>query len=229
MTRPLNAAHYPRDHPNNHAHNAIVFVHGYGANGADLLSLAPMIKHALPHTAFYAPNAPEAIPELANGWQWFSVPWLDGSSETTMIQGLYRSQTDLDAYLNALLAKHNFTAKQIILFGFSQGAMLALHTALRRYDAIAGVVAIAGGVLVPTRLAQEIQSKPPVLLLHGNDDNVVPHSMSEQAYKSMRDLAIDVDIHIEQGAGHTITEQGLHKAIHFVQQCLATNRSTQSL
>ena len=113
------------------ARSLVVFVHGYGANGADLLGLAEPLAPHLPDTVFVAPDAPE--PCLGNpfGFQWFPVPWLDGSSPEAAAQGLAASAGDLNAFLDARLADEGLADQAMALVGFSQGSMMSLHVAPR--------------------------------------------------------------------------------------------------
>ena len=154
--------------------SAAVFLHGYGADGADLLGLAEPLAPHLPDTLFLAPDAPERCVGTPFGRQWFPIPWLDGSSEEAAAAGLAASAADLDAFLDKLLEDEGLTPSQIALFGFSQGTMMSLHVAPRRAAPVAGVVAFSGRLLRPEALAAEAVSKPPVLLVHGDADPVVP-------------------------------------------------------
>ena len=152
----------------------VVFLHGYGANGADLLGLADPLAEHLPDTLFVAPDAPETIPGMPIGLQWFPIPWIDGSSEEESERGMMSAVDDLNAFLDALMVDEDVLPEQVVLFGFSQGTMMALHVAPRREDPVAGVVAFSGRLLRPEVLADEVQSRPPVLLVHGDADDVVP-------------------------------------------------------
>ncbi|HSF63468.1 MAG TPA: alpha/beta fold hydrolase, partial [Paracoccaceae bacterium] len=152
----------------------IVFLHGYGADGADLLGLAEPLAPHLPGTAFVAPDAPEACRASPFGRQWFPIPWLDGSSEEEAEAGLAAAADDLNAFLDARLAEEGLTPERMVLMGFSQGAMMAMHVAPRRTAPVAGVVAISGRLLAHERLAAEAVVKPPVMLIHGDQDDLVP-------------------------------------------------------
>ena len=112
--------------------SAVVFVHGYGANGADLLGLADPLSEHLPDTLFVAPDAPETIPGMPFGFQWFPIPWIDGSSEEESERGMIAAVEDLNAFLDALMVDEDLLPEQVVLFGFSQGTMMSLHVAPRR-------------------------------------------------------------------------------------------------
>ncbi|WP_371056048.1 alpha/beta hydrolase [Rhodosalinus sp. K401] len=202
--------------------NAVVFLHGYGANGADLLGLAQPLGEHLPDTLFVAPDAPEACAGAPMGFQWFPIPWIDGSSEEAAEQGMRAAVADLDAFLDAFMVDEDLMPEQVALFGFSQGTMLALHVAPRRPDAMAGIVAFSGRLLAPEVLADEAVSRPPVLLVHGNMDDLVPvHSMPEAAEALQKAGWKDVYAHVMEGTGHGIAPDGLGVALAFLRDKLS--------
>lgn len=203
------------------AKSMVVLVHGYGADGRDLLGLADPLGPHLRDTAFLAPDAPE--PSVVNpaGRQWFPVPWIDGSSEAAAETGLVASAADLNAFLDAQLAAEGLTPDRLVLLGFSQGAMMSMHIALRRPVAVAGVVAISGRLLVPERLATEMVVKPPVLLIHGDADPVVPFQDMALAGDALLAAGVETFGHVMQGTGHGIAPDGLGVALQFLKERLA--------
>ena len=202
------------------ATQAVVFLHGYGADGADLIGLAEPLAPHLPGTAFRAPDAPDPCRAAPMGRQWFPIPWLDGSSEVEAGRGLARSADLLDAYLDRVLAEEGLTADRLVLFGFSQGTMMALHTAPRRPDPVAGIAAFSGRLLQPERLADEAVSKPPVCLIHGDADEVVPFADMSSAATALEAAGFPVAGHVMQGTGHGIAPDGLAAALGFMRACL---------
>ncbi len=151
MTRALNFGRRgPAQGP---ASSLVVFLHGYGADGADLLGLADALAPHLPGAVFVAPDAPERSAGNPFGFQWFPIPWLDGSSEAAAAAGLAQSAADLDAFLDARLADEGLEEAALALVGFSQGTMMALHVAPRRAAACAAVVGFSGRLVAPERLA----------------------------------------------------------------------------
>ncbi len=202
--------------------SVVVFVHGYGANGADLLGLADVLGEHLPDTLFVAPDAPEAIPGMPNGFQWFPIPWLDGSSEEEAARGMAAAVDDFNAFLDALMVDEDVLPEQVVLFGFSQGTMMSLHVAPRREDAVAGVVAFSGRLLQPELLADEVQVRPPVLLIHGDADDVVPPQSLPQAAEALQEAGWqDVYAHVMKGTGHGIAPDGLSVALAFMRDKLS--------
>ena len=218
MTRRLNAKSRPAR--TGKATSVVVFVHGYGADGGDLLGLADPLAPHLPGTAFHAPDAPERCSGNPFGFQWFPIPWLDGSSEAEAAAGLQAAADDLNAYLDEVLAHEGVTPDRLALVGFSQGTMMSLHIAPRRDDAIAGVVAFSGRLLRPEALASEARVKPPVLLLHGDADPVVPFADMELAGDALVSAGFEVYGHVMKGTGHGIAPDGLSVALQFLRDRL---------
>ena len=219
MTRVLQAG---RKEPHSGTTRSIVvFLHGYGANGADLLGLADVLGEHLPDTLFVAPDAPETIPMMPSGLQWFPIPWIDGSSEEESARGMAQAVDDLNSYLDALMVDEDVLPEQVALFGFSQGTMMSLHVAARREDEIAGVVAFSGRLLSPESLADEVVSRPPVMLIHGDQDDVVPPESLPQAAEALQEAGwTDVYAHIMKGTAHGIAPDGLSVALAFMRDKL---------
>lgn len=201
--------------------SVVVFLHGYGANGADLLGLADVLGEHLPDTLFVAPDAPETIPGMPFGFQWFPIPWIDGSSEEEAERGLMAAADDLNAFLDALMVDEDVLPEQVVLFGFSQGTMMALHVAPRREDEVAGIVAFSGRLLSPELLKDEAISRPPVLLVHGDADDVVPPQSLPQAAEALQTAGWkEVYAHVMKGTGHGIAPDGLQVALAFMRDKL---------
>ncbi len=202
------------------AKSALVFVHGYGADGQDLLSLAGPLGTHLPDTVFYAPDAPEPCRNNPFGFQWFPIPWLDGSSEAEARQSMGRSITLLDAFLDKVLTDEGLPANKLALVGFSQGTMMSLHVAPRRPEPVAAVVGFSGRLLAPELLATETRSRPPVLLVHGDADEVVPVASLPEAADALTAAGFEVYSHVSRGTAHGIAPDGLSLALSFVRERL---------
>lgn len=198
----------------------VVFLHGYGADGADLLGLADVLAPHLPGAAFVAPDAPERCVGGGFGYQWFPIPWLDGSPQAAADAGLAASAKDLNGFLDARLAEEGLTADRLVLIGFSQGAMMSLEIAPRREEAVAGVVAISGRLLRPDALAAEAKVKPPVLLIHGDQDQVVPFTDMAKAGNALVAAGFATYGHVMEGSGHGIAPDGLGVALQFLKDRL---------
>lgn len=219
MTRVLTAGR--KEPQSGDTRSAVVFLHGYGANGADLLGLADPLADHLPDTLFVAPDAPENCAGSPFGYQWFPIPWIDGSSEEERSRGMQQAVEDLNAFLDALMVDEDLLPEQVCLFGFSQGTMMSLHVAPRREDPVAGIVAFSGRLLEPELLADELQSRMPILLVHGDQDDVVPVQSLPQAAEALQNAGFsDVYAHVMKGTAHGIAPDGLSVALAFIRDQL---------
>jgi phospholipase/carboxylesterase len=218
MTRKLTSDR--KGAPVGQVRSIVVFVHGYGADGADLLGLAQPLAPHLPHTAFYAPNAPEPCAGNPFGFQWFPIPWLDGSSEQAAHDGLEAASADFNAFLDGIMATEGVGPEALALVGFSQGTMISLHVAPRRDVPFAGVVGFSGRLLEADRLEGETTARPPVLLVHGDADEVVPISSLSDAADALDDAGFEVYAHVSKGTAHGIAHDGLSLALSFLRDKL---------
>jgi phospholipase/carboxylesterase len=205
---------------NGKGRSLVILLHGYGADGADLLGLADPLGTHLPDTAFIAPDAPEPCAGNPFGRQWFPIPWLDGSSEEAARAGLVRAAEDLDAFFDARLSDEGLTPDRLAVIGFSQGTMMALHVLPRRAEPVAGLVAFSGRLLEPERLVAETVSRPPVLLVHGDQDPMVPFAEMGLAGQALSDAGFQVYGHVMKGTGHGIANDGLSVALAFLRERL---------
>lgn len=202
------------------ARSLVVFVHGYGANGADLLDIAEVLAPHLPDTAFAAPDAADRIPGAPFGHQWFPIPRFDGSSEAQAAAGLERAAVDINAFVDQRLAYEGLGPEALAFVGFSQGAMMSLHVAPRRAVAPAAVVAISGRLIRPERLAGEATAKPPMLIMHGDQDQVVDFEEMALAANALVTAGFDTYGHVMKGMGHGISQDGLSSMLGFLKQFL---------
>ncbi len=218
MTRELTL--HRREAQSGKATSLVVFLHGYGADGRDLLGLADPLSPHMPETAFVAPDAPDPCTNNPMGFQWSPIPWLDGSSEEQASSAMQSSIADVQAMLDELLAEHDLSPDRLVLFGFSQGCMISLHAAPRRPSPIGGVVGMSGRLLMPERLEEETVSKPPILLVHGDADDVVPFASMQEAGQALTGAGFEVYAHVMQGTGHGIAPDGLSVALAFMRDKL---------
>jgi phospholipase/carboxylesterase len=220
MTRGLNAQR--RAPLSGETRSVVVFLHGYGANGADLLGLADPLGEHLPDTLFVAPDAPESCAGAPFGFQWFPIPWIDGSSEEEAARGMQAASDDLNAFLDSILVEEDLLPEQMVLLGFSQGSMMSLHVAPRREDPVAGVIAFSGRLLQPEVLPDETVSRMPILLVHGDADDVVPVQSLPAAAQALQDADFtEVFAHIMKGTAHGIAPDGLSVALAFMRDKLS--------
>lgn len=191
----------------------VVLLHGYGADGNDLIGLAPVLAPLMPDVVFHAPNAPYPCEGNPMGYQWFGISRLDPQVTAA---GVRAAAPFVDAFLDELLAKYGLDESKTVLVGFSQGTMMALHVGLRRTKQLAGIVGFSGMLAAPESLKAEIKTRPPVLLLHGDSDEMLPHVLTERAAEVLRQNDVPVRTHIAPGVGHGIDQTGLSQAAHFL-------------
>ena len=160
----------PRIEPPGAPTALVVLLHGYGANGDDLIGLADGWRRRLPEAVFVAPNAPQGIPGMPGALQWFALTFRDPGERW---RGVVAARPGLDRFLDAEVARYRLCADRLVLAGFSQGTMLALHVGLRRSIAPAALVGYSGLLAGPEHLP-EIVARPPVLLIHGAEDDLIP-------------------------------------------------------
>jgi phospholipase/carboxylesterase len=194
----------------------VMLIHGFGSNGADLLALAPMWRAGLPDALFVAPNAPERCPGAPGGFQWFGLTSFDRAA---LAAGVARATPALDATIDAELAQHGLSEDKLLLVGFSQGTMMALHAGPRRTKPVAGIIGFSG-LLADPHLGHGVASKPPVLLVHGDDDPVVPVSGFHQTKAELTRLGFAVESHVSQGLGHSVDMEGMRLGGAFARRVL---------
>jgi phospholipase/carboxylesterase len=185
----------------------VVFLHGYGSNGDDLISLAPYWADLLPDAEFVSPNAP--FPCEMNpfgGFQWFG---LEERNPAMMLAGTRAATTILDAWLDEALNARGLDESSLALVGFSQGTMMSLHVGPRRAIAPAAIVGYSGALIGPDALGAEIKSKPPVLLVHGTVDQVVPFAAMGAAAQALQAQGVKVETMARPGLPHSIDPDGL--------------------
>ena len=199
-----------RDAASGEASALVILLHGYGADGNDLIGLADPLAPHLPDVTFVAPNAPQRCSVNPMGYQWFPIPWMDGSSEVEMGRGFAASEDILGRYLDEMAAE--FPAERTVLVGFSQGTMMSLHVGPQRKAQLAGIVGFSGRLLRPETLA-DAATKPPVQLIHGDADEVVPPTSMPEAEAALKAAGFDVASHVSPGIGHGIAPDGLTLAL----------------
>ena len=209
-----------RDAASGSADSLVILLHGYGADGNDLIGLADPLAPHLPNTRFMAPNAPERCVNNPFGFQWFPIPHMDGSSPQQATASMQTSVAKLNAFLDEAEAATGISPARTVLVGFSQGTMMSLHVAPRRATAFAGIVGFSGRLLLPETLASETVSRPPVLLVHGDADDLVPPSEMPAAEAALKAAGFEVATHLSRGIGHGIAPDGLGLALAFIKKCL---------
>ena len=191
----------------------VLLLHGYGADGDDLIGLAPAWAPAMPDALFVSPHAPFPCEGAPFGRQWFG---LHGRGDALRLAGLRAASAMVDGFIDDLLAETGLAPSALILAGFSQGTMLALHTGPRRARPLAGILGYSGRLLAPELLEREAQSWPPVALVHGERDELVPYASMAEAAAAMEGAGFAVETHGRPGLGHGIDPAGMQAGLAFM-------------
>jgi phospholipase/carboxylesterase len=200
------------------ARQLVVFLHGYGADGNDLIDIGRAWQPLLPHAAFVSPHAADACSQSPTGRQWFP---LAGGDPNERWSGANTAAPGLERFLDAELARRNLPLSALALVGFSQGTMMALHVGLRRATAPLAIVGYSGLLITPAnpdpqKFAAEIKSRPPILLIHGDRDERIPVEAMFQAADVLAAVDVPVEWHLSAGVGHGIDQEGLRHGGEFL-------------
>jgi len=194
--------------------SVIIFLHGLGADGENLIGVAPYMAETFPDTVFHSPNAPFGFDMFDQGYQWFSLA--DRTPEK-ILAGVQKAAPILNQYIDEILAKYNLDESKLALVGFSQGTMTALHAAIRREKKIAGLVGFSGNLIAPDLLAAEAKVKPDICLIHGDADDVVPHASLAAAERALKKAGFNAEAHTRPFLPHSIDMGGIEIATKFLQ------------
>ncbi len=214
----------PRSGP---ARQLVVFLHGYGADGNDLIEISRVWQQYLPQAAFVSPHGPEPCAEAPAGRQWFALTLRDPNERWL---GVNKAAPVLERFLDAELARHKLPPSALALVGFSQGTMMALHVGLRRAVPPAAIVGYSGVLVAPPDVtaeafAAQIKSRPPVLLVHGDRDERIPPQALFQGAQGLAAMGVPVEWHLSAGIGHGIDAEGLRHGGEFLARQGSGSRS----
>ena len=196
----------------------VILLHGLGADGNDLIGLAPYWARLLPDAEYLSPNAPFPCDMAPYGYQWFSS---QDRSPDAVLGGVRAAAPILDAFIDEALEQRGLGSGELALVGFSQGTMMSLFAGLRRAEPVAGIVGFSGRLLAPELLASELRSRPPVLLVHGTEDPLVPYSSLAAAETTLKAAGVPVETVTSVGIGHSIDDQGLRRGGQFLKKVLS--------
>jgi phospholipase/carboxylesterase len=199
----------------------VILLHGYGADGNDLIGLASHWQARMPGAEFVAPHAPDPVPGAPSGFQWFPISRLDPHE---MQGGVAMAAPRIEEFLNQELERLQLPPERLVLAGFSQGAMLALHLGLRRVTPPAAIIGFSGLLASPP---PDAHARPPVLLTHGDVDNVIPANAMFAAATVLGRAGVPVQWHLAPGMGHGIDPHGLTMAGTFLSLALSGRLKAQ--
>lgn len=191
----------------------IIFVHGYGADGNDLIGLANYFQSTLPEAIFLSPHAPEACSMNPSGYQWFD---LTSTDPAVLWSKILVAADHLNEFIDSKLLEYNIAEENLALIGFSQGTMMSLHVSLRRKNTMAAVLGYSGRLIGADLLKDDLISKPSIYLIHGDQDPMVPYQESLTAEKVLKEYSIDIKTHISEHTQHSIAEDGLRIGVDFL-------------
>lgn len=196
------------------AKQVVILLHGWGADGNDLIGLAPPWSRLLPEAVFLSPHGP-GVCDIGMGRQWFS---LEDRRPEAMLLGAQAAAPAINAFIDDALEKRQLGNDALGVVGFSQGTMMALYVMPRRLKPCAAIVGYSGALLGADTLAREAKARPPVMLVHGAADPIVHPSALEHATVALKDAGFAVDAHLRSELGHGIDEEGLALGGRFLQQ-----------
>lgn len=199
------------------AKQLVILLHGWGADGPNLIDLGDAFSQVLPDAHFIAPNAPQQCEANPFGYQWFS---LMDRQPAHMLEGAREAADVINHFIDDQLEALSLAGSKLALVGFSQGTMVGLHVALRRTPDMACMVGYSGALIGSEALAKEISARPPVCLIHGDADDVVPHRSMEHAVAALKEHGVPVEDHTRPFVGHSIDMEGLRIAAQFLKKQL---------
>ncbi|MCK5554671.1 MAG: dienelactone hydrolase family protein [Alphaproteobacteria bacterium] len=202
------------------AKQMVIFLHGYGTSGADLLPIGVDMADVFPDTVFLSPNAPEVCEAFSAGFQWFSIRSADGTvlkeiDRSEIIQG---SAEILNSFIDAQLKQWDVDESQLIVIGFSQGSMMALYTMPRRKKPCAGIISYSGMLIDGAGLKSSDIVKPQILAVHGDVDETVPPSSLKAIQDGFSSAGFNVETVLRPDLGHGIDQSGLARGVQFVKE-----------
>ena len=195
----------------------VLLLHRFGSSGSDMISLAPHWQDALPDALFLAPYAAQRCGVMGAGYQWWG---LSGFHPQALAAGAASAARAIDNFIDRKLAQYDLTEANLAIVGFSQGTMMALHVGLRRPRPVSAIVGYSGMLTDAGHLNSSEVPKPPVLLVHGSADAVVPVAALHMAEAELKRAGVNVKTHVSFGLGHTVDPVGLRLGRDFAAEGL---------
>ncbi len=195
----------------------VIMCHGVGSDGQDLIGLAPYYAKVLPDAQFVSPNAPYPFDMAPVGYQWFS---LADPTPQSRLEGTVAAAPILDAFIDSQMQKYGLSDKDVALVGFSQGSMMSLHVGVRRPKPLGAILAYSGALIAPELLASEVRSQPPVLMMHGSIDDVVPPESLYEGVAALQAAGIRASGEMVPQLGHSLNDKSIMEGMAFLAESL---------
>lgn len=214
--------HLSKDISNNQPKYLVIFLHGYGANGANLIELAYEYEKSMPQTRFIAPNAPQNWEGgFMDCYQWFSLAsWGIDRDISKVSDNVKIAHKILSDFIDEELKKSNLTHDKLILVGFSQGAMMSCYYGLMSQHKIAGIISHSGKLILPEATNEKTQNKPEICFIHGRDDSVVGFENFIEAKELAKQNNIPFESYAFDNLDHAINIESLNAGIEFVKKII---------
>ena len=200
------------------AKNAVILCHGYGGDGKDISILASYWRAHLPETIFICPDAPEKCVASPTGFQWFDLT--DQTPEQILSKSLV-AENKLNKLIDEVKDKNNLLANQIVIGGFSQGCMISLQTGIKRKDTINSIIGYSGRIIDTEHLGKNIVSKPNIILMHGDIDQIVPVDSLLEAKDFFSKNDYKIESKIFNNCEHRIPTEGSSLGLQFIKKHLS--------
>lgn len=191
----------------------VILCHGVGSDGQDLIGLAPYFAKVLPDAQFVSPNAPYPFDMAPMGYQWFS---LENPTPENRLEGTQAAAPILDTFIDSQMQLYGLDESQVALVGFSQGSMMSLHVGIRRQKQLAAIVAYSGALIGPELVANEVKSQPPILMMHGSTDDVVPPEALYEGVAVLQAAGLKVQGEMVPNLGHGLNDQSILAGMAFL-------------
>ena len=199
------------------AKNAVILCHGYGGDGKDISLLASYWRTYLPETLFICPDAPEPCAVSPSGYQWFDL--MDQTKEQILIKSLI-AEIKLNKLIDEVMLKNDLPGKQIAIGGFSQGCMISLQTGIKRKNKINSIVGYSGKIIDTYHLENNIISRPNIILIHGDKDEIVPLNFLLEAKEFFNKNNYEIETKILKNCEHRIPTEGSSLGLNFLKKNL---------
>jgi len=202
---------------NNIINSAVILLHGYGGDGNDISAVTLNWKRFLPETIFLCPNGHEECPINPNGFQWFN---LDNDDPVYIIEETIKAEKKLNVFINEIKTEYNLSNSKICISGFSQGCMMSINLGLATEESFNCIVGFSGKIIDKEDISKRIKSKTKMLLIHGDEDVVVPPSSLLEAKDFLIRHKVNIETKMIKNCGHHIPIEASSIALNYIKKNL---------